>query len=117
MHQHKECMLLIQPPFEEAVEKGEWKKAMKEELAAIKKNDTWELVDLPKNNMAIAVKWIFRTKHHADRSIQKQKARLVAKGYSQQQGVDYEETFSPVARFETIRIFLALAAQLSLSIY
>lgn len=57
---------------------------MKEELAAIQKNATWELVDLPKDKKVIGVKWIFRTKYHADGSIQKYKARLIAKGYSQQ---------------------------------
>lgn len=64
----------------------------------------------------IGLKWVYWTKYHADGTIQKHKARLVAKGYSQQYGIDFEETFSPVARFETVRTILALAAQLKWSL-
>lgn len=81
------------------------------------KNETWELTDLLNGKNAIGLKWIFKTKYHADGSIQMHNARLVANGYSKQHGVDYEETFSPVARFETVRTFLALAAQLKWPIY
>jgi hypothetical protein len=94
--------------YEEAAEKEEWRQAMQEELAAIEKNQTWQLIELPEGKHASArsfhcsftrwVKWVFRTKFGADISVQKYKARLVAKGYAQKYGVDYEETFSPVAR-------------------
>lgn len=111
--------LLVSDPicFEEAGKKKEWCKAMEEELSAIQKNQTWDLVDLPEGKNVIGLKWVFKTKYHADGSIQKHKARLVVKGYSQQQDVDFYETFSPVARFETVRTFLALAAQLNWPVY
>ncbi|KAJ0440609.1 putative RNA-directed DNA polymerase [Helianthus annuus] len=97
---------------QEAVSKAEWKRAMEEELASLQKHNTWTLTDLPEGKQAIGLKWVFKLKFHADGKIQKYKARLVAKGYAQKNGIDYEETFSPVARFETIRVVLALAAQM-----
>ena len=83
----------------------------------LQKNDTWELVELPEGKNVICLKWVYRTKYNADGTIQKYKAHLVAKGYSQQKGVDFEETFSPIARFETVRTFLALAAQFQCHIF
>ena len=67
--------------FEEARKESEWCKAMEEELPAIQKNQTWDVVDLPEGKNAIGLKWVFRTKYHADESIQKHKANLVVKGY------------------------------------
>ncbi|GKE56125.1 retrovirus-related pol polyprotein from transposon TNT 1-94 [Tanacetum coccineum] len=96
---------------EEAIKKEEWRRAMEDELQAINKNMTWELVSLPQGKTTIGLKWIFKTKFLTNRSIQKHKARHVVKGYAQQQGMDYEETFSLVSRFDTVRIILALAAQ------
>lgn len=103
--------------FEEAAKQEEWQRAMKNEISAIEKNETWVLCDLPQEKNAIGLKWIFKTKYNADGTIQKHKARLVAKGYAQQQGVDFQETFAPVARFETVRTLLALAAQLKWPVY
>ena len=94
-----------------------WRKAIDEELATIQKNKTWELVNLPEGKDVIGLKWVYRTKFKEDGSIQKHKARLVAKGYSQQPGIDFNETFAPVACIETIRIVLDLAAQLELNVY
>ncbi|KAL6314036.1 hypothetical protein AAG906_011771 [Vitis piasezkii] len=92
----------------EAEKDDKWIEAMKEELRMIEKNDTWELVDRPQHRKVIGVKWVYRTKLNADGSINKYKARLVVKGYSQVFGVDFSETFAPVARLDTIRTLLAL---------
>ncbi|KAA3462793.1 pleiotropic drug resistance protein 3-like [Gossypium australe] len=84
---------------------------MEAELRMIHKNDTWELVDRLANRKIIGVKCVFRTKHNADGSLNKHKARLVVKGYIQQHGIDFFETFAPVAKLDTIRLLFALAAQ------
>nr|KYP62375.1 Retrovirus-related Pol polyprotein from transposon TNT 1-94 [Cajanus cajan] len=84
---------------------------MEEELKMIEKNQTWQLVDRPSHKKAIGVKWVYRTKFNPDGSVNKYKARLVVKGYAQMFGVDFSETFAPVARLDTIRLLLALAAQ------
>ncbi|KAK0588971.1 hypothetical protein LWI29_007900 [Acer saccharum] len=81
------------------------------------KNQTWQLVDHPKNREIIGVKWIFKIKFNQDGSIQKHKARLVARGFSQKPSIDFYETFAPVARLETIRTLIALAAQKRWKIY
>ena len=97
--------------YVEAATDQKWLDAMKEELKMIEKNQTWELVDRPQHKKAIGVKWIFRTKLNSDGSVNKYKARLVVKGYAQMFGVDFSETFAPVARMDIIRMLLALAAQ------
>ena len=97
--------------FEDAIKDDKWVCAMDEEIDAIEKNHTWELVSLPKGKDVIGVKWVYKTKLSANGDVQKHKARLVAKGYSQQLGIDYNETFAPVARLDTIRMVLAIAAQ------
>ena len=68
---------------------------MQEEIDVIEKNNTWELVEKPNNKEVIRVKWIYRVKYHANGTVQRNKARLVAKGYSQQPGIDFNETFTP----------------------
>jgi hypothetical protein len=79
-----------------------WQKAMMEEYASIMKNDVWEVVPRPEGKV-VGSKWIYKVKHAADKSVYKYKACFVAKGFSQQEGVDYEETFAPVARYSSIR--------------
>ncbi|KAL0545154.1 hypothetical protein IC582_020300 [Cucumis melo] len=97
--------------FEEALQNDKWKIAMDEEIKAIKKNDTWELSTLPNGKKAVGVKWVFKIKRNEKGEVERYKARLVAKGYSQRKGIDYDEVFAPIARLETIRLLIALAAQ------
>ena len=96
--------------FAEAKKSKKWTRACEDEIESIIKNDTWELVDLPYGAKAIGLKWVFKLKRNADGTINKFKARLVAKGYVQQYGVDFDEVFAPVARLETIRLLINLAA-------
>lgn len=103
--------------FEEAAEVTEWHDAMIEEIRAIEHSQTWELVDLLEDKTPIGLKWVFKLKYHADGSIKKYKVRLVAKGYAQHQGINFDETFSPAAHFETMRTLLSLAAILKLPVY
>jgi hypothetical protein len=110
---YQRCNIVVCKPadFEEAKMDQNWIVAMKEELFMIERNKTWELVDQPQNRKVIGVKWVYRTKLNADGSINKHKARLVVKGYAQIFSVDYSDTFAPVARLDTIRLLLAVAAQ------
>eukprot|EP00253_Pinus_taeda_P032694 PITA_32694 len=87
--------------FEEAIEDRKWIEAMDEEINAIERNKTWDLVELPKGKEVIGVKWVYKTKSNVEGKIERHKARLVVKGHKQQYGRDYEETFAPVARMET----------------
>lgn len=84
---------------------------MLREMESIEQSGTWELTEPPKDKKVIGLKWIYKLKKDAEGNIVKYKARLVAKGYSQEQGVDFDDNFTPVTRSETIRLLLALAAQ------
>jgi hypothetical protein len=103
--------------FEEAIQKKEWADAMTEEYQSIIKNDVWEIVPRPKSKDVVSSKWLFKIKHAADGSIEKYKARFVARGFSQKEGIDYEETFAPVARYTSIRTIIALAAKMKWTLH
>jgi hypothetical protein len=84
---------------------------MREEIEAVERNNTWELVDLPHGHQPIGLKWVYKLKKNEAGEVIKHKARLVARGFVQQAGIDFDEVFAPVARMESIRLLLALAAQ------
>ena len=90
---------------------------MNEELDQIEKNNTCELVPQPKDKNVIGTKWVFRNKLNEDRQIAKNKARLVCKGYAQVEGIDFDETFAPVAIMEAIRMFLSYACSRNIKFY
>ena len=95
---------------EETLQNADWVQATHEELNEFERNKVWTLVPRPNNRSIVGTKWVFGNKTDSDCIITRNKARLVAIGYSQQEGIDYDETFAPVARLEAIRIFLAYTA-------
>jgi hypothetical protein len=95
--------------FEQTVGNPKWDNAMDEEMAALDANATWELVALPKDKKAIGCKWVYKVKHNANGFVNRYKARLVAKGYAQTYGIDYEETYSAVAKMTIVKAIIAMA--------
>ena len=101
----------------ESEEKEEWLNAMKSEMKSLKKNCVWTLQSLPEGRNAVGCKWVFKIKLDAEGKVERYKARLVAQGFTQRYGIDYDETFSPVVRFESIRSLLAIASQHELIVH
>ena len=102
--------------YQEAAGIPEWQLAMSEELAALDRTGTWDLVPLPPHAVPITCKWVFKIKTKSDGSIERYKARLVARGFQQTKGHDYDETFAPVAHMTTVRTLIAVAASCSWTI-
>ena len=103
--------------LEEAQESQVWREAMQVEMQALEKNNTWEKCRLPQGVRPVGCKWVFTIKHKADGTVERYKARLVAKGYTQTYGIDYSETFSPVAKIDTIRVLFSVAANQNWPLY
>ena len=94
-----------------------WKKAMNQEMESMYSNKVWELVEAPNGVKPIGCKWIYKRKRGVDGRVETFKARLVAEGFTQKEGINYEETFSPVAMLKSIRILLSIAAVLDYEIW
>jgi hypothetical protein len=95
---------------EEAEPHAAWRAAMMDEMGSIEENKTWTLTTLPAGKRPIGLKWVFKLKRNSAGEVIKHKARLVAKGYVQRAGVDFDEVFAPVARLDSVRLLLAIAA-------
>lgn len=96
--------------YKQAQNDLKWQEAMQQEITALETNQTWEIVLAPTHKKPIASKWVFKLKRKLDETIDQYKARLVAKGFKQLEGINYTESFFPIAKLVTIRLFLAIAA-------
>ncbi|GKC34583.1 retrovirus-related pol polyprotein from transposon TNT 1-94 [Tanacetum coccineum] len=103
--------------IKEAMADSAWIESMQEELHQFDRLDVWELVDIPLCKNVINLKWLWKNKRDEENTVIRNKSRLVAKGYAQKEGIDFEESFAPVARLEAVRLFIAYAAHKSFTVY
>ncbi|GKA20529.1 putative RNA-directed DNA polymerase [Tanacetum coccineum] len=103
--------------YKEAVLDSKWVEAMNNEIETLNRNKTWTIVELPKGRKPIGCKWVWKIKYKSTGEVERYKARLVAKGFGQKEGIDYEETFSPVVKMVTVRCVLTLAVQYDWNVY
>jgi hypothetical protein len=106
--------------FEEAIRSehlSKWLDAMEDEIKSMSTNKVWDLEEIPKGAKTVGCKWVYKTKYDSQGNIDKFKARLVAKGYTQREGIDYNETFSPVSCKDSFRIIMALVAHYDLELH
>ena len=94
-----------------------WQHSMEEEMKCLTNNDTWELVELPKDRKGIKCRWVFLTKRDMQGSTKHLQSHLVAKGFSQAEGINYEETFAPIARLDSLCLLLAITAHFNLDVH
>ena len=121
----QECSNICEVPkspmcYQEATagpDKEKWETAMKTELTSLRENDVWDLVELPVGKKVVGCKWVYKVKTGADGSVQRYKARLVAQGFTQKYGTDFDETFCPVVRQESLRLLMALSVQHGLTVH
>ncbi|GJZ44075.1 retrovirus-related pol polyprotein from transposon TNT 1-94 [Tanacetum coccineum] len=109
---------IIEPKnIKDAMADSAWIEAMQEELHQFDRLQVWKIVDKPFGKNVIKLKWLWKNKNDEDQTVIRSKAQLVAKGYAQEEGIDFEESFAPVARLEAVRIFVAYVAHKSFPIY
>lgn len=101
----------------ESEQVDKWIEAMEAELESMRVNEVWKLVQPNKTHKAIRCKWVFKTKRCADGSVERYKTRLVAKGFTQQEGIDFNETFSPVSTKDAFRIIMAPVAHFDMELH
>jgi len=112
------CISKIEPKnVKIALDHSDWVQAIRDKLNEFVRNKVWRLVLAPRDASVLGLKCVFRNKMDKEGNVIRNKARLVVKGYFQEEGIDYEETFSPVARLESVRIFLAYAAHKNFDVY